>query len=58
MFRTGLSTIEDYAPVLAQFITDMNGNQPDDPKKAVEIIVDVVMICDEREKVITSTSIN
>lgn len=45
-------------PFLAQFITEMNATSPADPEKAIEIIVDVVMICDEWDKVITSTSIN
>jgi hypothetical protein len=37
--------IEDYKPIreaVAQFVQDNNGNQPGDPKKAVEIMIDVV----------------
>lgn len=43
--KTGPSTIEDYAPIssaVAQFVAEINGKQPGDPKKAVEIMVDVV----------------
>lgn len=38
-------TIEDYDPVrnaVAQFVEQMNGNQPGDPMKAVNVMIDVV----------------
>lgn len=39
------SPIADYDDIrnsVAQFVQSMNGNQPGDPKKAVEIMLDVV----------------
>ena len=37
--------IEDYKPIrdaVAQFVHGINGNQPGDPKKAVDIMIDFV----------------
>ena len=37
--------IDDYKPIreaVEQFVESINGNQPGDPKKAIEIIIDVV----------------
>jgi hypothetical protein len=37
-----IEAYRDVSKAIGEFVTNMNGNQPGDPKKAVEIMIDVV----------------